>query len=145
MNKLRLYIATASNPLEEAERRIADARAAGFEITHDWTKDVRSAGNASLDDPRIRTSAAKADLRGVETADVVWLIQPENASTGAWVELGYALALKEAENSKHAAKRPRIVVSGASTRCIFADLADDRFTDHDDAFVFIRGMLGAST
>ena len=131
---LALYIATASNPLEEAERRIGGARDVGITITFDWTKAVREAGNASPDDLVVRKAAAEADLHGVETADVLWLIQPENASTGAWVELGYALGLRRAF------KKPVVVVSGVSKRCIFADLADHRFDSHDDAFTFIKGM-----
>jgi nucleoside 2-deoxyribosyltransferase len=139
MRKLSVYVATSSNPIEEAERYMQSVRDAGLSISFDWTVMVREAGSGSPDDPETRKAASLRDLHGVESADILWLIKPENASTGAWVELGYALALKLADNRSET-KRPRIVVSGASKKCIFADLADESFTEHADALVFISNL-----
>jgi nucleoside 2-deoxyribosyltransferase len=142
MTSLNVYVATYSFPIEWAEGWMAKVRESGHRITFDWTVPVREAGSGSPDDAGIRRAAALADLRGVESADVVWLIQPEatSTSTGAWVELGFALAHKEAAALREGAKRPLIMVSGESKKCIFADLADMRFLSHDDAFEYLKGM-----
>jgi hypothetical protein len=143
MRRLQVYVATASNPIEEAERHMQSVRALGHEITFDWTVPVRQAGTGSPDDPAVRSSAALTDLRGVERSEVFWLIQPENTSTGAWVELGHALAFKKVR-AMLGVRRPIVVVSGPSRRCIFADqaegLADYRFESHAEALSFIDSL-----
>jgi hypothetical protein len=157
----RIYVAGASAQIELIECMLAKLIEAGWVITCDWCAAVRAAGNvASPDDPQVRREAALADLEGVATADVFWLVQPDSTSTstGSWVELGFALALRVNvpmahvlggnEGIRHvlAGERPglpRIVVSGASRKCIFADLCDYRFREHDDALDFIkRGLVG---
>ena len=100
MPKLQVYVATSSNPLEEAEQHMRSVREAGHEVTYDWTVDVRNAGTGSPDDPGVRSRAALADLRGVERAEVFWLVQPENSSTGAWVELGVAGDVSQAQRGR---------------------------------------------
>jgi hypothetical protein len=132
------YVAGASAQIDEIEVFIAALLDAGWTITFDWTVPVRQVGNASPDDPGIRRSAALADLGGVAKARVVWLVQPEvtSTSTGAWVELGHALAYRDLvqKSSK------TIVVSGASRKCIFSDLADVRFESHEEALEYIIGL-----
>jgi hypothetical protein len=142
MTSLNVYVATYSNPIEWGEGWMAKVREIGHRIIFDWTVPVREAGGGSPDDAGIRRTAALADLRGVESADVIWVIQPEasSTSTGVWIELGFALAFKEAALLREGAKRPLIVVSGESKKCIFADLADVRFLSHDDAFEYLKGM-----
>jgi hypothetical protein len=157
----RIYVAGASAQIELIECMLAKLIEAGWVITCDWCAAVRAAGNvASPDDPQVRREAALADLEGVATADVFWLVQPDSTSTstGSWVELGFALALRVNVPMAHAlggdegirhvlaGERPglpRIVVSGTSMKCIFSDLADCRFQSHDDALDFIkRGLVG---
>lgn len=140
---MQIYVAGASSNIEMIEKFIALLKLAGFEITFDWTVAVRTAGDASPDDPKIRIEAANADLRGVETAEIVWVLQPDatSTSTGAWVELGSAITWRQVrrETFRQEATRPIVVVSGVSKKCIFSDKADYRFLNHDDAFAFIKG------
>jgi hypothetical protein len=146
----RIYVAGASAQIELIERYLSCLRAAGWTITVDWCAAVRRAGNvASPDDPAVRRAAATEDLKGVATADVIWLVQPEGSSTstGAWVELGYALCEREYRLATvmkigECVTTPlHIVVSGTSRKCIFSDLADYRFQSHEDAFDFIKRDL----
>lgn len=127
---LRVYVAGASKEPERVRAAMDAARCAGFVVTLDWLAAIEAAGaaNEGLDDGQRRHYAAE-DLAAVESADVLWLLAPGNASTGAWVELGYAIALRDQVG---ATSRPRIAVSGAArTRCIFAALADYE-SDHDE-------------
>jgi hypothetical protein len=146
----RIYRAGASSDIVRAESDIAKLKKAGWTITFDWTVEVRKAGgNASPDDLKVRREAAIADLNGVAIANVLWLAQPDGSSTstGAWVELGYALAMRETSINRRAhlarvpieslVPLPVIVVSGSSRKCIFSDLCDARFESHDDALEFI--------
>jgi hypothetical protein len=127
-----IYIAGASAEIDDIEPRIVIIKKAGYEITFDWTVKVREVGNASPDDSDVRRDAALSDLGGVERADILWLMQPMNASTGAWVELGAALMLRKYKSGG----KPFIVVSGESRKCIFSDLCDLRFTFHDEALAW---------
>ena len=138
-----IYHAGASSEVDLIEKQNAVLVEEGWKITFDWTIPVRKAGSGSPDDKDIRRSAALADLEGVVMADVVWISQPEGSSTstGVWVELGYALAKREYKGGTHG---PKIVVSGTSMKCIFADLADFRFMSHEDALDFIIKDLGRS-
>lgn len=150
----RIYIAGASANIELHEHLNSEVVVAGWEITCDWCAAVRAAGGiASPDDPLVRREAALADLEGVATADVFWLVQPDptSTSTGSWVEIGAAItrrdllrefARKGLLNRSEFPIGPTVVVSGASRKCIFADLCDYRFQEHDDALDFIkRGLV----
>lgn len=134
---MKIYIAGASVEIDLIESLIARVRKTGHEITFDWTVKVREVGTASPDNPSVRRSAADADRKGVADSELTWIVQPENQSTGAWVELGIALGLKLARPRTDVLVPPMLLVSGASTRCIFSDLADFRFQTHDEAFAFI--------
>lgn len=119
----RIYVAGASKEPTRVRDAMGCAREAGFDLTLDWLAAIEKAGaaNEGLSDGDRRHYAAD-DLAAVADADFVWLLAPDNASTGAWVELGYAIALRDAIGSS---PRPRIVVSGrARVRCIFAAFAD---------------------
>jgi hypothetical protein len=156
----RIYVAGASANIEQIEHYIKQLKEAGWAISFDWTVPVRTVGDASPDDPKIRREAALADLEGVATSDVMWLVQPHptSTSTGAWVELGAALRGREIYKAIHAAvakhkipldwsfiplKSVSVVASGSSKRCIFTDLADYRFQSDDDAFEFITKTLAS--
>ena len=135
---MKIYVAGASAQIALIEGFIARLRGAGHEITFDWTVAVREAGSASPDDAAVRRHAAEADLGGVDRCELYWLIKPDasNPSTGAWVELGSALTLKRLRETR----QPVTVASGASQKCIFADLCDHNFMEHEDAFAFISDM-----
>ena len=147
--KKSIYVAGASAQIEQVESFLGKLRAAGWTITFDWTVPVRTVGNASPDDPKIRRDAAQAGLNGVGDARVVWLMQPEptSTSTGAWVELGAAITRRDICRVLNDATRDSlfevavVVVSGTSKKCIFSDLADFKFELHDDAFDFITKDL----
>lgn len=91
---MKLYIAGSSKELYRAERWLKACRDAGITITEDWAAQMRQAGPDHLLDEDRLIKAAQADLDGVATADVVWLLHPPTTapSTGCWGELTYALA-----------------------------------------------------
>jgi hypothetical protein len=78
--------------------------------------------------PEQRRTYAQADLDGVLTADVVWLLAAnDKGACGSWVELGAALALRQACIRAHV-PAPHVVVSGAKNRrTIFTELTDCLF------------------
>lgn len=142
--KKDIYVAGASAQIERIEAFMVKLRAAGWRITFDWTVPVREVGNASPDDPEIRRRAALADLEGVLTARVLWLVQPDatSTSTGAWVELGSAITKRVLAEKFDGIGPVSVVASGSSRKCIFSDLADYRFQSHEDALEFIVKDLG---
>lgn len=127
---MKIYVAGASKEIDLIERLIAKLKEAGHEITHDWTVDVRREGGGSPNDSDVRRTCALKDLEAVEACQIFWLVKPAetSTSTGAWVELGWALALHK---GKH------LIASGASEKCIFADLVDHSFVDHEQALEHI--------
>jgi len=138
---MKIYVAGASAQIGYIESIIAKLRAAGHTITHDWTVDVRAAGNnASPDDEALCRRAALADLRGVVDSDLTWVVQPDgqSTSTGAWVELGAAILMKEGITLT---RRPLVIVSGESKKCIFRLLADHVFMHHDDALEYVLSLV----
>lgn len=98
MSQIRsAYVAASSRQMAEAESMMDALRERGIRITVDWVVHVRADGSANrgLSEGQ-RRAAAEHDLLGVECADiVVLLVPPEGVPTaGAWVEIGYALALQ---------------------------------------------------
>lgn len=96
-----IYIAGSSKEIDRAK---AAARALEKEfpknevvITHRWWNviDKRGAANPADAEFHERMIWAHDDLRGVEDADVVWLLMPppESETIGAYWEAGYADAL----------------------------------------------------
>lgn len=103
---MRVYVAGSSKDIDRCERAVARCREAGFTITEDWVAEMRaSAPDAQLDADHLM-ACAKADIRGVETADVVWLLAPpaSKPSAGCWVEAWKARRREEELN-------PRVVVN----------------------------------
>ncbi len=131
---MKIYVAGASKEIDLIEQLIARLKAGGHEITHDWTVDVRREGGGSPDDPGVRRSCALKDLGAVRDCDLFWLVKPAetSTSTGAWVELGYALAL-----THNVGMDKYLIASGTSQKCIFADLVDHAFVDHEQALEHI--------
>lgn len=128
-----VYVAGASS--ERADRAkpvIAALMKAGFVVTHDWTEavDMHGANNehGTLTEEDL-CACAHADLCGVRQADILVLLAPENASTGAWVELGLALALGR-----------RVFIAGRCEQCIFTWLPQCQRFETDEALVeFMTG------
>jgi nucleoside 2-deoxyribosyltransferase len=124
---VRIYVAGASKEPQRVRWAMDGVRDLGCELTLDWLAVIDAAGaaNEGLNDAE-RRKYARADLAAVRCADLVWLLAPDNASTGAWVELGYAVACGVP-----------IVVSGrARTRCIFASLGAE-FDEDIDALAYV--------
>lgn len=130
---MKVYVAGASAEADMIALYMDRLRAAGLEITHDWVAGLKANIAAGKPDALLsaeeRAQYAETDLDAIAEADVFWLLAPENASTGAWVELGYALSYQDGLS---------IVVSGAARRrCIFVSLADSQFEAHDTACEYI--------
>lgn len=139
---VKVYVAGSSAELERAQRAIDFIRSIGWEVVHDWVADVRrerlegGRQDSDLSDEERRTFAHK-DLTSVGDAELVWLLVPNNPSTGAWVELGYALALTRV--LIHIA--PRIIASGpAAAGNLFCSLLD-RFDTDEDAMAELSRRL----
>lgn len=124
----KIYLATALTYKREAQHWMNQARAAGIEITHDWTI------GEDTSDPHDELECMKHatdDLRGVFDCDLFWLLVPEVGGAGCWVEFGYALALE----------RPTIV-SGPAKRSIFTARASRIFAYHHEAMSWVRTFCG---
>lgn len=89
---LRVYVAAAWREAERASAAIAAVRAAGCEITKDWTLLVDEYPNDDAPE-HVRMREAWADVVGVREADVLLVLTPcfGTPTTGIWVELGVAL------------------------------------------------------
>lgn len=128
--KLRVYVAASSKELERAKWAMAQVRALGHDITHDWVRCVEQEGEAN---PAAATLSqcqkwAWDDLEGVSNADVVWVLMPDQDGFGAGVELGYALSNPYM----------RIICSGPTRRSIFSALADNCFPNDSDVVEELR-------
>lgn len=133
---MKLYLAGSSKERRTIAAYMHELTRAGHVITHDWVAamDACPLAEADLDVSDARRYALD-DLRGVRAADVVWFLAPETISTGAWVELGYALGI-------HAGA---IIVSG-ETPSIFARLASTTYKTHGLALqALISGAHGRTT
>ena len=88
-----------------------------------------------------RRKYAQADLDGVLSADIVWLLAANSqGSSGAWVELGAALTDRLWKKDAQMGTKI-IVVSGAKwQRTIFTELADHHFDTDEAALKFVEGL-----
>jgi hypothetical protein len=108
---------------------MARLRAHGLTVTEDWTAAPPAGVTSDAELAREQRAAfALADAGGVERAELLWLLAPnEKGSCGAWWEFGYARGLGIP-----------VVVSGARwDRSIFTELAQHRFDRDVDALVWI--------
>lgn len=135
---MRIYVAGSSREIERAVSVIAGLRAAGHEITHDWTVECTAARLAGYSDatypPEMRRATAMADYCGVANAEVaVFLIPPaDKPSRGMWVELGIALGHEPA---------PLIIVVGDGGQSIFCELADVCLSFDEDVVGLLEGAV----
>lgn len=91
----KVYVAGSSKELERCSNWIEQLQQEGIEVTYNWVPAVTRelSGEEVYRDFQLR-SFARNDLRGVDEANLVWLLAPTTSHTrGAWVEMGYALAL----------------------------------------------------
>lgn len=125
--KAKIYVACSSREIDRAERAMASIRAAGGEVTFDWTADVRTYGSKAPD-ATTGMRCATADLAGVETANVVLVLDGEY-SYGRIVEHGAALAL-----------RKPVVVSGVPQGRIWETLDAARVSGDDEAVILALAL-----
>lgn len=115
-----VYVAAGSCEIPRAQGVIKAIRAMGFRVTHDWTESVLKYGPLGAPPDTLRAEAEN-DMRGVLHADIFVLLVPAGPSTGAWAELGMAVA-----------RRMPVFISGKS-HCIFSRLVSDSFQYATDA------------
>lgn len=121
---MKVYVAGGSDERDTVAQPMIDRlRAAGVEITHDWT---RCEGYERDSATAERAEWARQDLEGVRAADIVWMMVPAERSTGASAEFGAALAL-----------RKRVIVSGPQARGSIFFLLAEHFRTHEEAFTEI--------
>ena len=119
-----IYVAGASSERDMIARYMSGLRRAGHVIAVDWVAAMAACPVPEADMPEAEALRyAHADLRGIRECDVFWLLAPSTTSTGAWLELGYALGQRKAA----------VVISGPCPS-IFARCASTRFAVHELAF-----------
>ncbi len=125
---MRVFVAGASAEAERVRAAMDRVEVEGWTLALDWLAAIEKEGTAN-DMPRAkRATYALIDWDAVRGADVLWLLAPHRPSTGAWVELGLALA--------HGV---RVVTSGpASERCIYAACGAEVLEDRDAIDVLRR-------
>jgi hypothetical protein len=133
---MKIYVAAASSEMERAEKWMAALRSAGIEVVSTWPEVIRKVGSAnpmgaSRED---RAMWASTDLAEVSSADVFWLLLGKPTS-GAWVELGYAVMLGAVAKQARLAEIEGVpdlwlICSGTETS-IFSALAHHYATDEE--------------
>jgi hypothetical protein len=139
----RIYVAGASKEMDRAKAAMRDLEASGFVITLDWTQQIEAVGkpDSELTGAELIPHAV-ADLAAVAGASIFLLLHPENESTGAWTELGYALRCRnERAASRGRGDQLEILISGGR-RGIFWSLADKHFPNDAAAVWYLRGRVG---
>lgn len=139
-----IYIAAPMSEIERAERMHRAAYALGYEETFDWTVQVRADGrpDSAIPTDELRPHLRR-DLDAVRVAEVHWMLLPSATRTteGAWVELGYQLAVLDLA-AEDVGERPGIIIASRGeggrvspwARC-FADLI---FDDDAAALAWLR-------
>lgn len=129
MSPKSIYVAGSSRERELVAAYQTALQAAGWALAHDWVAQMNACHIPDVDLPiEAQRRYAEADLAGVRRAQVFWLLAPSTPSIGAYVELGYALALHDWCNFN----APRVVVSGLPS--LFTSLAHERYSTHAEAF-----------
>lgn len=108
-------------------------------VIGDWTPAVREHQDRGIADSSltsdVRALHAARDLEAVAAADVFVLLAEARLPTrGAWVELGFAIAIRAERMRRGEPPRPYIVVAGGERKSIFtadhwpvSEYAGDRF------------------
>lgn len=135
----KVYIAGSSKEIPRVRKWIAAMRAAGYEITCDWTDDVEAAmklGRPPTDDEA--RPLAIMDMNGVLNASILWMLRPERVETesrGAHTEIGIAIGWNEAiKRFGVDEERLTMIASGGDAKNIFTLLADFTFATDEEAF-----------
>jgi hypothetical protein len=126
---MKIYICGGSSEMDLVAGYMRDLRDTGHSITHDWIATIRSNGDAN---PRVASNCLRAkwatdDLRGIERADIVWVILPIKPSLGCAFEAGYVAGFGD-----------RFIISGDWRATIFSSRAFARFDEHDRALKWLQ-------
>jgi hypothetical protein len=101
---MKIYVAGALAAVEQVQAVQAAVRAAGHELTLDWTRGPDVAlvdGYASH--PQVSAALASEDLDAVLAAEAVLVVASEHDGRGMFVELGAALTRARAGDLEHVA------------------------------------------
>jgi nucleoside 2-deoxyribosyltransferase len=124
---MKVFVSGASAERTMIKSFMDSLRAVGVEITVDWIKAIEDEGTANTGLTAAKMlHYAQMDLRGVDDADVVWTLIPNNNSKGCWVELGYAFG-----------KGKLIVTSGNEEASIFTAMSHAHFKTHGEALAAV--------
>lgn len=107
---MKFFVSGQVNDAANARSIMDSVRSAGHDITHDWTAAEAFLGGPKeqINNPDESGRRARADILGVLTCDVYILSSDnEQVGKGMYVELGAALALREANG------KPDIYIIGA--------------------------------
>ena len=118
-----VFVAGASAEPDRVRWAMEQVLAHGWILAHDWLDDIKRCGVPDEELSRTMRQNTSIYLHDrIQNADALWLLAPEEPSTGAWVELGLAIA--EATRRERAGGRDlHIVISGSECdRCIYASL-----------------------
>ena len=138
--RARIYVAAPSHDLTRYRAFVERAREQGLEVTQDWSQLIVEAQRKGLTDGTISQDyarrAAFADAAGVRDCSLLVVLAPRpgQLTVGAWVELGIAIGLRTARQSR----KPLIIVA-SGTRvphrqfAIFEELADVSVVEDADA------------
>lgn len=141
---MRVYVAGAYTEREMIAEYIARLIAAGVEITFDWPANIVQAGKPDHEfTHEERQLHSEKNIKGIEDADVFWLLIPSGASKGAWLELGYAHALMRWRPASEPVGPHRIavVVSGAAIASNFTSMRGTIFFhDHEAAYAELAAL-----
>jgi nucleoside 2-deoxyribosyltransferase len=136
---MRIYLAGPSAELPRVKHWAEALELHHLEITHRWWQSVEDPDmpHDSVLSAEQQLQYARADLRGIDCADVVWALWPteRGRSMGTAIEIGYALAKG----------RPLFVTGERALESIFGALAKCRSTSDEMGLqmvlAFRRGAL----
>lgn len=140
---MKFYLASSRPTIEFVKIYAEKLEALGHSITYKWWEDVEEHGeDDSAVDGEELFECAQSDMNGVLNCDVFWLLAPTEGGTGAWVELGAAIAKAAMSwEADDIMTEPHIVISGSHDRTLFSILNEvqECFETHEAAFGYISG------
>ena len=125
-----VFVAGASAEPDRVRWAMEEVLGHGWILAHDWLDDIERADTADRDAPLVlRQEAALTLIDAIERSTAVWVLAPEEPSTGAWAEIG--IACMEARFRERSGEDDLvIIVSGPECdACIYASLAVPYGTD----------------
>lgn len=130
---MRIYVAASSAELERYRAVRTALVMLGHEV-YDWSAEHRPTTAMTRSE---RLDAARVDLDEIRRANAVLVLAPA-ARSDALVEMGYALAWRDAVWTLSDRRRGVIVSGLLAQRGIFAALADEEVDSDSDALDVLR-------